>query len=375
MGGARPKAAPFHHRQADNPGNRFESLSVEWDEGVERPQAMRIFRETAKSILTRNDSPDIPFRFSVNPYRGCAHACSYCYARPYHEYLGWSAGTDFDTQIVAKVNAPALLDKEFSRPSWEGDSVVFSGVTDCYQPAEAALKLTRQCLEVCLRHGTPVGMITKSALIARDADLLGELAKGPGATAALSIPFWGAADARLMEPFAAPPEARFRALEKLSAAGVRTGVSMAPIIPGLNDADIPKVLKRAADCGASFAFYAVLRLPGSVKEVFMTRLHRDFPERAGKVEHHLRETRGGELYQNDFGRRMTGEGKMAAMIGDLFRLHARKNGLNGSERGRKTRPGGTGMDDGSTIQRIPAPRERAAKPPKPQIQTDLFTVT
>src|SRR5215216_2019086 len=170
-----PKAPAFHHRQADNPDNRFESLSVEWDEGIERPQAMRIFRETAKSILTRNDSPDIPFRFSVNPYRGCAHACSYCYARPYHEYLGWSAGTDFDTQIVAKINAPALLEKEFSKRSWEGDSVVFSGVTDCYQPAESALKLTRQCLEVCLRHNTPVGMITKSALIARDADLLGEL--------------------------------------------------------------------------------------------------------------------------------------------------------------------------------------------------------
>jgi DNA repair photolyase len=374
MGGTQPKTVPFHHRQADNPDNRFESLSVEWDEGIERPQAMRIYRETAKSILTRNDSPDIPFRFSVNPYRGCAHACSYCYARPYHEYLGWSAGTDFDTQIVAKINAPLLLDKEFARPSWEGDSVVFSGVTDCYQPAEAALKLTRQCLEVCLRHGTPVGMITKSALIARDADLLGELAKGPGATAALSIPFWGAADARLMEPFAAPPEARFRALEKLSAAGVRTGVSMAPIIPGLNDADIPKVLKRAADCGASFAFYAVLRLPGSVKDVFLTRLHRDFPERAGKVEHHLRETRGGELYRNDFGRRMTGEGKMAAMIGDLFRLHARKNGLNESERGRQTRPGGAAGDD-ATIQKIPSPRERNSRPEKPQIQTDLFTVT
>ena len=374
----------FHRRQADNPDNRFDSLSVEWDEGIERPQAMRIFRETAKTILTRNDSPDIPFRFSVNPYRGCAHACSYCYARPYHEYLGWSAGTDFDTQIVAKINAPLLLDKEFSKRSWEGDSVVFSGVTDCYQPAEAALKLTRQCLEVCLRHDTPVGLITKSALVARDVDILSELAKGPGATAAFSIPFWNAADAKLMEPFAAPPEARFRAMEKLSAAGVRTGVSMAPIIPGLNDADIPKVLERAAACGATFAFFAILRLPGSVKDVFMTRLHRDFPERAGKVEHHLRETRGGELYQNDFGRRMTGEGKMATMIADLFKLNARKNGLNGPAEGVKYRrsPIGRGMvgstpagyipRDDDTIQKIPSPRAKLEKVPKPEMQTSLF---
>ena len=374
MGGTQPKAVAFHRRQADNPDNRFESLSVEWDEGIERPQAMRIFRETAKSILARNDSPDIPFRFSVNPYRGCAHACSYCYARPYHEYLGWSAGTDFDTQIVAKVNAPALLEKEFSKPSWEGDSVVFSGVTDCYQPAEAALKLTRQCLEVCLRHDTPVGLITKSALIARDIDLLGALATvngGPGATAALSIPFWDPADAKLMEPFAAPPEARFRALEKLSAAGVRTGISLAPIIPGINDSDIPKLLKRAAECGASFAFYTLLRLPGSVKDVFLTRLHRDFPERAGKVEHHLRETRGGELYQNDFGSRMTGEGKMATLIGDMFKLHARKNGLNGPEGGKKRARQSPRNTELNTFM----PASRAAKPPKLQIQTDLFTVT
>jgi DNA repair photolyase len=367
----------FYRRQADNPDNRFESLSVEWDEGIERPQAMRIFRETAKSILTRNDSPDIPFRFSVNPYRGCAHACSYCYARPYHEYLGWSAGTDFDTQIVAKINAPQLLDKEFRKPSWEGDSVMFSGVTDCYQPAEAALKLTRQCLEVCLRHENPVGVISKSALIARDADILGELAKGPGATAALSIPFWGPADAKLMEPFAAPPEARFRALEKLSAAGVRTGVSMAPIIPGLNDADIPKVLKRAAECGASFAFFAILRLPGSVKDVFLSRLRRDFPERAGKVEHHLRETRGGELYQNDFGRRMTGSGKMAAVISDLFELHVRKHGLNKSEPGRTRMPDGrprnpekTGKAKDAPKSFVPASRPDNVK--EPRIQTDLF---
>jgi DNA repair photolyase len=379
MGDTRPKPVAFHHRQAENPDNRFESLSVEWDEGVERPQAMRLYRETAKSILARNESPDIPFRFSVNPYRGCAHACSYCYARPYHEYLGYSAGTDFDTQIVAKINAPELLEKEFTKQSWQGDSVVFSGVTDCYQPAEAALRLTRRCLEVCLRHDTPVGLITKSALITRDLDLLTELAKGPGATAALSIPFWGAADAKRMEPFAAPPDARFRALEKLSAAGVRTGISISPIIPGLNDADIPKLLKRAAECGATFAFYTMLRLPGSVREVFLSRLHRDFPERAGKVEHHLRETRGGELYQGDFGSRMTGEGKMASMIADLFRMHARKNGLNDPERGTRSPrvrvPHGRSFE--TTELKTFMPETRPARSPAPKVprrsaQTDLF---
>jgi DNA repair photolyase len=323
----------FHRRQTDNPHNRFESLSVEWDEGIERPQDMRVLRETAKSILNSNDSPDIPFRYSVNPYRGCAHACSYCYARRTHEYIGWSAGTDFDTRIVAKINAPELLEKTLSKPSWNGESIVFSGVTDCYQPVEAKLKLTRQCLEVCLRHDTPVGMITKSALIVRDADILGELARGVGATAAISIPFWKAEDARRMEPFASPPEARFRALEKLGKAGVRTGISLAPIVPGLNDADIPRLLKRAAECGASFAFYTLLRLPGSVEEVFLSRLRRDFPERAGKVEHHMRETHEGGMAIRDWGRRMTGSGKMADMIASMFRLHARKNGLIGSERG------------------------------------------
>lgn len=380
-------AGGFHRRQADNPHNRFESLALEWDEGVERPQDMRVLREHAKSILNNNDSPDIPFRYSVNPYRGCAHACSYCYARRTHEYLGWSAGTDFDTRIVAKVNAPELLEKELSKPSWTGESIVFSGVTDCYQPAESRLKLTRACLEVCLRHDTPVGMITKSALITRDVDVLGDLARGPGATAAISIPFWNEADAKLMEPFAASPAARFRALEKLAAAGVRTGVSLAPIVPGLNDADIPKLLKRAAECGATFAFYTLLRLPGSVKDVFLARMRRDFPEKAGKIEHHMLETHAGAMALTDWGKRMTGSGQMAEMIATLFRVHARKNGLDGSERGSTHAKRATrvprGMEETVIPPRartfVPPPRktETAPKPPaKPSApaQTSLFDI-
>ncbi len=322
----------FYRRQADNPQNRFESLDVEWEEDVERPQAMHVYRETARSILSRNDSPDLPFRHSVNPYRGCAHACAYCYARPYHEYLGFGAGTDFETRIVAKVNAPELLAGELAKPAWRHEPLAFSGVTDCYQPVERALGLTRRCLAACLRFRTPVGIVTKSALVLRDLDLLTALAQGPGANVVLSIPFPDAEEARVIEPFASPPEARFRALEKLAAAGVRTGISISPVVPGWNDSAIPDLLRRAKECGASFAFYVLLRLPGAVEGVFLERLRKLFPERAHKVEHHIRATRQGGLNQSGFGTRMRGRGKMADLIEDLFQLHVRRNGLNAGER-------------------------------------------
>jgi DNA repair photolyase len=367
----------FYNRQSENPHNaRFESIEVEYDEGVERPQAMRVYKEVSKSILTRNDSPDIPFRWSVNPYRGCAHACSYCYARPYHEYLGLSAGTDFDTQIVAKVNAPELLEKELSKPSWRGEAIALSGITDCYQPAEAALKITRRCLEVCLGHQTPVGLITKSLLVTRDLDVLAALSREAGATVCVSIPFWNAEDARGMEPFAPPPEARFRVLEKLAAAGVRTGISVSPLIPGWNDSDIPKVLRRAGEAGVSFAFYTLLRLPGAVEPVFLSRLRRDFPERAGKVEHHMRETHGGNLKHTGFGDRMKGSGKMADVIADLFRLHVRKNGIDRREAGNMRMPP---ENPARPAAAEPGPRRKPDNPgtPKktpqtPGFQTDLF---
>jgi len=321
----------FHRRESDSTQGRFETLTVEWEEGVERPQEMRIYRETAKTILSRNESPDLPFRWSVNPYRGCAHACAYCYARHYHEYLGWGAGTDFDTRIVAKTNCPELLDKEISKPSWKQEPLAFSGVTDCYQPAERALGLTRQCLEVCLRRKTPIGIITKSSLILRDLDVLGALARGPGATAVMSIPFDEAEDAKGMEPYASTPDSRFSTLEKLSAAGIRTGISISPVIPGWNDSAIPRILERAKACGAKFAFYVLLRLPGAVEDVFMFRMREKFPDRVGKVEHHIRETHGGALKLTEFGTRMRGQGKMADMIEDLFQLHAKKNGLEMGE--------------------------------------------
>lgn len=323
---------PYSLRPAANPDNRFEAVTVEWEDGVEIPQALRIRRETARSIVSENDSPDIPFRYSLNPYRGCAHACAYCYARPTHEYLGLGAGTDFDTQIYAKVNAAELLRKKLASRGWEGGPIAFSGVTDCYQPAESGLKLTRACLEVCREFRQPVAVITKSTLILRDLDVLGELERTAGADVALSIPFADDGAARLIEPFAPPPSLRFKALAKLSAAGLRTGVSLGPIIPGLNDSDIPALLERAKAAGASFAFYVMLRLPGATREVFLDRIRARLPERAGKIEHHIREVRGGDWYQTGFGKRMAGTGDMAAMVEKLFHIHARRLGLNAGER-------------------------------------------
>jgi DNA repair photolyase len=322
----------YRVRQEANPDNRFDTVRVEWEDGVELPQTLCIHKETARSIVSENDSPDIPFRYSINPYRGCAHACAYCYARPTHEYLGLGAGTDFDTQIYAKINAAELLRKKLSSKSWARDPITFSGITDCYQPAESRLKLTRECLQVCLAFKQPVSIITKSTLIVRDLDVLTALDRVAGAGAILSIPFADEKTARLIEPFAAPPELRFRALEKLSRAGLRTGISLGPIIPGLNDSDIPALLARAKECGATFAFYVMLRLPGSVREVFLERVKTHLPGKAGKIEHHIREVRGGDLYDTRFANRMSGTGTMADMVDKLFKIHARKHGLESGER-------------------------------------------
>ncbi|MDB5049618.1 MAG: Radical domain protein [Fibrobacteres bacterium] len=322
----------YRIRQEANPDNRFDSVKVEWEDGVELPQTLRIHKESARSILSENSSPDIPFRYSVNPYRGCAHACAYCYARPTHEYLGLGAGTDFETQIYAKTNAAELLRKKLASKSWRREPITFSGVTDCYQPAESQLRLTRACLEACLEFRNPVSVITKSTLVLRDLDVLTALDREAGAGVVISIPFADEKTARLIEPFAAPPELRFRALEKLSRAGLRTGISLGPVIPGLNDSDIPSLLARAKECGATFAFYVMLRLPGTVREVFLERVKKHLPEKAGKIEHHIRQVRGGDLYNPDFANRMSGTGTMADMVDKLFHIHARKLGLDTGER-------------------------------------------
>jgi DNA repair photolyase len=314
-----------------NPPNPYESQFREWL-GPAPPVKVEVYEERAKSVVTENESPDIPFRWSVNPYRGCQHACAYCYARPYHEYLGMGAGTDFDTKLVAKVNAAELLRKDLVRPKLRGQPICFSGVTDCYQPIEVTYKLTQQCLRICLELGNAVSVITKSFLVMRDARLLAQLNRVAGATVYQSIPFADDKTARLIEPQAPPPTKRFEAMRRLTDAGVPVGVMVAPIIPGLNDKEIPEVLRRAAECGASSAGYVPLRLPGSVAPVFMERLQTALPLRAHRVESRIREMRGGGLNDSRFGNRMRGEGEYWKSIQALFRLSVERFGLNARRR-------------------------------------------
>ena len=310
-----------------NPARRWDATSIEYD-GGEAPLAdIEIIDDHSQSILSKNDSPDVGFDFSVNPYRGCMHACAYCYARPSHEYLSLGAGTDFDRKIVVKRRAPELLREAFEKRSWEGDLVVFSGVTDCYQPLEAQLRLTRGCLEVCAVYKNPVGVITKGATIERDIDVLTDLTKNARATVSVSIPFFDAEKARAIEPYAPSPERRFKIIERLAAAGIKVGVSVSPVIPGLSDEEIPRVLARAKECGAAHAFSVFLRLPGAVAPVFEDRIRAALPLRAEKILRRVREARGGSLYNANFGERRRGQGNYAKMIEELFQHAAERHGL------------------------------------------------
>lgn len=313
-------------RPIANPPNPYLSEHREW---LEPPPAAQIevYEERAKSILSENDSPDIPFRWSVNPYRGCQHACAYCYARPYHEYLNLGAGTDFDTKLVAKVNAPELLRQAFSKRGWSRESVSFSGITDCYQPIEASYRLTRGCLEVCREFRNPVSVITKGCLVLRDLELLAEMHRSGGAHVYQSIPFEDDATARLIEPQAPPPSRRFEVMRRLCDAGIEVGIMIAPIIPGLNDSQVPAILERAAAAGAKFAGYVPLRLPKNVAPVFLERLREAMPGRAARIESRIREMRGGALNKAEFGSRMRGEGAYWTNIQDLFRVAAEKHGV------------------------------------------------
>lgn len=290
-----------------------------------------VYEDQSKSILSRNDSPDLGFRWSVNPYRGCFHACSYCYARPTHEYFGLGAGTDFERRIFVKPRAPRLLEDAFCHPSWRGERIMFSGVTDCYQPLEAAWKLTRGCLEVCLKYRNPVGVITKSLVIRRDAALLTALAREAEAHVSLSIPFFDERVARVIEPGAPTIKRRFETMRLLADAGVPVGIGIAPIIPGLNDADIPRLLKEAKRCGAQFAFKTLLRLPGSVKQVFFHRLHEALPLQAAKIEHRIRETREGKLSDSRFGHRHHGEGEYWELIERAWDVWTRRTGFHDTD--------------------------------------------
>ncbi len=313
-------------RRIDNPPNPYLSEHSEWLEPP--PEAtVEVYEETAGSILSRNDSPDLPFVWSVNPYRGCQHACSYCYARTYHEYLGYGAGTDFDTKLVVKVNAPQLLGKALRKPSWRRERINFSGVTDCYQPIEAVYGLTRDCLEVCLECQTPVAIVTKSVLVERDIDVLARLHERAGVKVLMSVPFADVATSKLIEPQAPAPARRFEAMRRLSEAGVPVGVFIAPVIPGLTDRDIPSILEQAADAGAQTACCSPLRLPGSIESVFVSRLEEAMPLRVGKILNLLSDVRGGEIGENRCGHRMRGTGAYWESVRSLFEITRSRLGL------------------------------------------------
>ena len=322
-----------HHGRGapGNPAGRFERLAMvsePVDDYDERPPpTTELLRDTSKTILTTNDSPDVGMDVSVNAYRGCEHGCIYCYARPYHEYLGLSAGVDFESRIFVKENAAALLRKALMAKSWTPQVIAFSGVTDCYQPIERRLKLTRACLEVLVEFRNPVAVITKSHTVTRDIDLLRELAAHGAAQVMLSVTTLDDHLAGVMEPRASRPARRIDAIRALSAAGIPVGVMVAPIIPGLTDHEVPAILKAAADAGAFTAGRTVVRLPHGVKDLFADWLQANMPDRKDKVLNRLRAMRHGKLNESAFGSRMTGDGPFAETIHQMFDLHRRRLGL------------------------------------------------
>jgi DNA repair photolyase len=315
-----------------NPTNRFDELAYEWEESAdpaERPAPKtRFYRDTSRSILVKNDSPDIPFTWSLNPYRGCEHGCVYCYARPYHEYLGLSSGLDFESMIFVKLDAPELLTAELSKPSWVPETVALGGVTDVYQPIERKLQITRRCLQVFADARHPCGLVTKNHLVTRDIDVLQELARFGLARVFVSLTTLDAELARQMEPRASTPAKRLEAMRALAKAGVHVGVMTAPLILGLNDHELPKLLEAAADAGAVSAGYVPLRLPYQLAPLFEDWLGRHYPDRKEKVLNQIRAVRGGALNDPRFGSRMRGTGIFAEHLAQLFRLSCRKLGLN-----------------------------------------------
>jgi DNA repair photolyase len=321
-----------------NSPNRFEKLSIDpasyvefYDEGFDEEHKTvktEYYRDFSKSVLTKNESPDLGAGYSINPYRGCEHGCVYCYARPTHEFLGFSPGLDFETKIMVKHDAPELLEAEFRKKSWQPKTIFFSGNTDCYQPAERALGITRRCLEVFLKFRNPLVIITKNSLVRRDADLLKELSSMNLVSVIVTITTLKKDLQSKLEPRTSVPERRIETINYLSSHGVKVGVNVAPIIPGLTDEEIPAILKLASENGARFAGKVILRLPHSVKEIFTDWLRREYPERADKVLNRTREIHGGKLYDHTYGRRLTGEGIWADAISNVFDSSCRKYGLN-----------------------------------------------
>jgi DNA repair photolyase len=320
-----------------NPANRFEALHYELEDWCEpdteaRPRRTQFLQDDSQSIISYNNSPDVGFDASLNPYRGCEHGCAYCYARPTHEYLGFSAGIDFESRILVKPKAAELLATELAKPSWKPQLLALSGVTDAYQPIERKLQITRSCLQVLAQFRNPVVIITKNHLVARDADYLRELATVSAASVTLSITTLEPKLVRILEPRASSPTQRLEAISSLHRAGIPVGVNVAPIIPGINEHEIPKITNAAAEAGAQFASYTIVRLPLTVAPVFVAWLETHFPERKEKVLNRIRSLRNGKLNNPDFSTRMRGEGPLAEEVHQLFEISCRRAGLNREHR-------------------------------------------
>ncbi len=316
---------------AGNPKNRFET--IEWvpdgreeSDETSSPQT-QFLADSSKSIIAYNDSPDVGFDASVNPYRGCEHGCIYCYARPTHEYLGFSSGLDFETKIMVKEDAPELLRKELCKSKWKPQVLAMSGVTDCYQPVEKTKQITRRCLEICLEFRNPVVIITKNYLVTRDIDILSELARFDCIGVTISLTTLDHELASLLEPRAARPARRLAAIKRLADAGVPVGYLQAPMIPGLTDSEAPAIAAAAAKAGATFGGYVALRLPFAVKSLFEQWLEQHYPDRKDKVLNRVRAIRGGKLNDPNFNSRMRGEGIFAEQMNELFQLAKRKAGI------------------------------------------------
>ncbi len=320
-----------------NPANRFEHVHLQEDfeqldpaeplaESVRLPT--QFLPDHSRTVISHNESPDVPFRYSINPYRGCEHGCAYCYARPGHEYLGMNAGLDFESRILVKHDIAERLRAELAEPDWQGELIAVSGVTDCYQPAERRFRLTRACLEIMLETRQPLGIVTKNALVTRDLDLLVPLAEKNLIHVYVSLTTLDAELARAMEPRTATPMARLRAIRELSAAGVPTGVMTSPVIPGLNDQELPALLAAAKQSGAQAASCILLRLPMAVRPVFEEWINRAYPDKASRVLALVRETRGGRMNDARFGSRMRGEGNYAQGIAETFQLFRKRHGLD-----------------------------------------------
>jgi DNA repair photolyase len=319
-----------------NPQNRFEKLAYVPDEDIapdEQPSPQTIFlRDPVRTIIAHNDSPDVGFETSVNPYRGCEHGCIYCFARPTHEYLGFSAGLDFETRIVVKEDAPELLREELMSPRWMPKLIAISGVTDPYQPIERKMQLTRRCLSVLAEFRNPVAIITKNHLVTRDIDILGELARHHAAAVYVSITTLDEKLARVMEPRTSTPQLRLDAIEQLTAAGIPAGVMVAPVVPAITDHEMPSILKAARDAGAKSAGFVILRLPWAVAPLFERWLEEHFPDRKEKVLNRIRDLRGGKMYDSRWGERARGEGIFAEQIDAMFDVTCRRLGLNEDSR-------------------------------------------